>query len=294
MRALIVPAAPLELLCRFLKTNGEVAQIDLEKVIREKNPALLKWLPGFLLRYMKRIVHEKEFNAFLVRTQHDKGHDFVKAAIRDFGIGLVSEGLENIPEKGGCIVACNHPLGGIDGIAVMNEVGKKRKDLRALVNDILMNLENLGDLLVPVNKHGKNVGQRVRAIDEAYASDECMIVFPAGLVSRKHNGKIEDSEWKKSFITKAVRHRRMVIPVFIEARNSDFFYNLASFRKRIGIKANLEMFYLVNETYKQRGRVIRMIFGRPICYTTFTPDHTDQYWAQQVKRRVYELNETTS
>ncbi len=274
-----------------MEKQKEVAQIDLEKVIREKNPALLKWLPGFLLRYMKRIVHEKEFNAFLVRTQHDMGYDFVKAAIRDFGIELISEGLENIPETGGCIIACNHPLGGIDGIAVMNEVGKRRKDMRALVNDILMNLANLEALLVPVNKHGKNAAQSVRAIDEAYASEECTIVFPAGLVSRKQNGKIVDSEWKKSFITKAVRHRRMVIPVFIDARNSDFFYNLASARKALGIKANLEMFYLVNETYKQRGHAIRVIFGKPVCYTTFTPDHTDHYWAQQVKQRVYELND---
>ncbi len=276
-----------------MENEKEVAQIDLEKVIREKNPALLKWLPGFLLRYMKRIVHEKEFNAFLVRTQHDMGHDFVKAAIRDFGIELISEGLENIPGKGGCIIACNHPLGGIDGIAVMNEVGKRRKDQRALVNDILMNLENLGDLLVPVNKHRKNVGRRVRAIDDAYASEECTIVFPAGLVSRKQNRKIEDSEWKKSFITKAVRHKRMVIPVYIDARNSNFFYNLASLRKMLGIKANLEMFYLVDETYKQRGHAIRIIFGKPICYSTFTGDHTDQYWAQQVKKRVYELNKNS-
>lgn len=274
-----------------MEKRRETAQIDLEKIIRDKNPRLLKWLPRIFLNYLKRIVHQDEFNAFLIRTKDQTGHDFVKAALDDFDIGLTSEGLENIPQKGGCIIACNHPLGGIDGIAVMKETGKKRRDLKALVNDILMNLENLGALLVPVNKHGKNPSQSIKRIDETFASEGCTIIFPAGLVSRRKNGKIEDGEWKKTFITKAVQHRRTVIPVYVDARNSNFFYNLAMCRKKLGIKANIEMFYLVHETYKQKGKTIRLIFGKPICYTTFTGDHPDQYWAQMVKEEVYRMKD---
>lgn len=272
-----------------MSQTREVKQIDLEKVIRSKNPRLLKWLPRFLLAYMKKIVHQDEFNEFLVRTKDDMDHQFIEAAIRDFGIVLSSEGLENVPSTGGCIVVCNHPLGGIDGIAVMCALAKKRTDMKALVNDILMNLENMSSLLVPVNKHGKNAASSVALIDQSYSSSECTIVFPAGLVSRKGKGKIEDLEWKKSFITKAIKYKQDVIPVYVDARNSNFFYNLARLRTFFRIKANIEMFYLVNETYKQKGKAIKLTFGAPISYEKFTKENNDQYWAQKVKEHVYGL-----
>lgn len=272
-----------------LTTKKQTPLIDLEKVIRDKNPRLLKWLPRFVLRYMKRIVHQDEFNEFLLRSKGQMNHEFIKAALQNFEIILFSEGLENVPETGGCIVACNHPLGGIDGIAVMNAIAGRRADMKALVNDILMNLENMNSLLIPVNKHGRNAVSSVKMIDDAYASEGCTIVFPAGLVSRKRNGRIEDSEWKKSFISKAIKHKRMVIPVYVDSRNGNFFYNLATLRKVLGIKANIEMFYLVNETYKQKGKAIRLVFGKPIHYTQFTADKTDYHWAQVVRQQVYDL-----
>ncbi len=267
--------------------SREVIQIDLEKVIRGKNPRLLKWLPRFLLSYMKRIVHQDEFNDFLLRTKDVMDHKFIDAAILDFGVVLISEGLENIPKEGGLIIVANHPLGGIDGIALMCEVGKRRTDQKAIVNDILMNLENMASLMIPVNKHGKNAAVSIAQIDQSYASEGCTIVFPAGLVSRKQNGKIEDLEWKKSFVTKAIKYKHDVIPVYIDAQNSGFFYNLARFRKTMGIKANIEMFYLVNETYKQKGKAIKITVGSPISYEKFTKENTDQQWAQKVKEHVY-------
>ncbi len=267
----------------------KIPQIDLEKVIRSKNQKLLKILPGFILKYIKRIIHQDEFNEFLLQTRDVYAHDFVSAALKHFQIHVISEGEENIPKQGGCIVVCNHPLGGIDGIAVMREVGKRRNDIKALVNDILMNLENLSSLLIPVNKHAKNVIGSLKRIDQVYASEECIIVFPAGFVSRKQGGTIKDLEWKKGFITKAIKYKRNVIPVHIDARNSNFFYNLASLRKMLGIKTNVEMFYLVDEVYKQKGKYIKLTIGPPIPYTTFTRDHSDCYWAEKVKEHVYHL-----
>lgn len=266
-------------------------KIDLEEVIRNKNPRLLKMLPGFVLRYIKRIIHQDELNVFLQKTKDVYAHDFVSAAMKNFQIQVICEGEENIPEQGGCIVACNHPLGGMDGIAVMNEIGKRRKDIKALVNDILMNLENLTSLLIPINKHAKNAAENLKQIDQAYASDECIIVFPAGLVSRRQKGEIKDLEWKKSFISKAIKYERNVIPVHIEARNSNFFYNLASLRKLLGIKANIEMFYLVDEVFRQKGKFIKFTIGKPIPYTAFTKINSDICWAEKVKAHVYALGE---
>lgn len=269
--------------------NSKLLQFNLEEIIRCKNPQLLKLLPEFVLNYIKRIIHQNEFNEFLKQTKDVYAHEFVNAALENFQIKVICEGSENIPKEGGCIVVCNHPLGGIDGIAVMNEVGKVRKDIKALVNDILMNLENLKSLLIPVNKYEKNASENVRRIDQAYASDECIIVFPAGLVSRRQNGKIKDLEWKKSFITKAIKYKRSVIPVHIDACNSNFFYNLASLRKSVGIKANIEMFYLVDEVYRQKGKYIKITVGTPIPYTTFTKKNSEIFWAEQVKEQVYAL-----
>jgi putative hemolysin len=269
-------------------------QINLEEIIASKNPSLLKWLPRPVLRYMKSVVHQEEFNTFLERTGNQYAHEFVSAAIANFNVQVSGSGLENIPKTGGCIVVCNHPLGGMDGIAVMNEVGKVRKDIKALVNDILMNLDNLAGLLVPVNKHGKNSTANMRLINQAYSSEECIIVFPAGLVSRLENGKVRDAEWSRSFITKAVRYRHPVIPLHVEARNSNFFYMLAFVRKKLGIKANLEMFYLVDEAYRQNGKSIHLTIGTPLSHSVFTKDQSEMYWAGKVRAHVYALpkNET--
>ncbi len=117
-----------------------------------------------------------------------------------------------------------------------------------------------------------------------------MLIFPAGLVSRRQAGRVvKDLEWKKSFIHKAVQNKKDVVPVYIEGRNSNFFYNLAYWRKKIGVKANIEMFYLVDEMYKQRGKTLTFIIGKPIPWKLFTSEHREEYWAKKVKEHVYAL-----
>lgn len=269
-------------------------RICLEEIIKSKNPKLLKILPSFVLNYIKKIIHQKEFNQLLLETKDKHNLDFIDEALKHFQINIECKGLENIPKQGGCIVVCNHPLGGIDGIAVMNQVGKVRGDMKALVNDLLLNLQNLKELLIPINKLGKNAIQNIRLIDKTYASDECVIIFPAGLVSRKQKGGIKDLEWKKSFVVKSVQYKRDVIPVYVEAENSKFFYSLASLRKKIGIKTNIEMLYLVDEVYKQKGKTIKLTIGSPISHTMFNNKKTPQEWADEVKKHVYSLKRSQS
>jgi putative hemolysin len=278
----------------FPSTN-ELSQVsekfvDIEKAIASKNPRLLKFLPGFVLRYIKRVIHEDEMNDAIKRYHDLLEHDFVDAAIAEFGVNTKAIGIENIPESGGVILAANHPLGALDGIAFMKVVAKRRKDIRFLVNDLLLALKNFGPLFVPINKHGRNSPEYIDTIDKVYASDECVLIFPAGLVSRRQAGRvIADLQWKKSFIHKAVLNKKNIVPVYIEGRNSDFFYNLAYWRKRLGIKANVEMFYLVDEMYKQRGKTLTFIIGKPIPWQVFTNEHREEYWAKKVKEHVYAL-----
>ncbi len=249
-------------------------------------------MPGFLINYVKRIIHQDHINDFLHRHGDKKSFAFIDEVIREFGVDVTWEGLENVPKEGGCIVAANHPIGGLDGMAFMQVIGKVRKDQKFIVNDVLMNLKNLDDLFVGVNKHGKNTTEILDQIDSYYASDKALLIFPAGLVSRKQNdGLIRDLVWKKSFIVKAKKYERNIIPVHIAGRNSDFFYNLAKWRGRLGIKANLEMFYLMDEMYHQLGKNIHVKIGKPISYKVLDPKFSDQHWSLKIKEHIYKLAE---
>jgi putative hemolysin len=271
-------------------TNTSEKFIDVKKAIAAKNPKLLKLLPKFVLNYIIRTVHQDEMNVAVEKNKQRFGYDFVQAAMEVFQAKTATVGTENIPQTGGVIMAANHPLGGLDGIAFMEVAGKYRKDIKFLVNDLLMQIKNFEPIFVPVNKLGKNSSEYTRKIEETYASDGCLLIFPAGLVSRKQEGgKIEDLVWRKSFIIKAIQHKKNIVPVYIDGKNSKFFYNLAYWRKKLGIKANIEMFYLVDEMFKQKGKTITFIFGKPISWETFTSDKSAEYWSARFKDHVYAL-----
>jgi putative hemolysin len=262
--------------------------VDIEKVIGEKNPALLKWMPRFVLNYIRKILHEEDINKFLTKYEGVKGYDFALATINEIGAKVEWNGLENIPLTEPCIIAANHPLGGLDGVALIIAVHQRRTDFKFLVNDILLHLEGLRDIWLPVNKHGKTSTEHKQQIEQAFESNQAVLIFPAGLVSRKINGQITDLRWRKGCLMYATKYKRPIVPCYIEGRNSDFFYNLALWRKRLGIKANIEMFYLVDEMFKQRGKKIKITFGRPISYHVFD-GHNLNYWSQKLKEHVYNL-----
>jgi putative hemolysin len=263
--------------------------IDIKKVIHDKNPALIKWMPGLLLRYITRIAHEEDINAIMSKLSRLQGLEFVDGLIAEFGVEVILTGEENIPLSEPVIFAANHPLGGLDGIAFMHALGKYRKDIKFLVNDLLSNIKNFDSLFVPVNKHGSHGRQATAVIEATYADAGAVLVFPAGLVSRKQEAGIRDLEWKKSFISKARKYKKDIVPVYIEGKNSDFFYNLAKLRKRIGIKANIEMFYLADEMFAQKGKKVTIHVGKPISYQYFDPSKSDKHWAEEVKEQVYTM-----
>jgi len=262
--------------------------LDLDSVIGNKNPALRKILPRFVLNYLKKVIHQDDLNEIVRKYGHLYGIDFLDACLKGFGVNIIYKGLENVSAQGRWIVASNHPLGGLDGMALMWVIGKIRKDIVFPVNDLLMNIPNLKELFIPINKHGSNAGN-IRIIEDTFASDKAMLFFPAGLCSRKQKNGICDLEWKKSFISKARTYKRDIIPCFINGRNSDWFYNLARLRAFMGIKSNVEMLYLVDEMFKQRDKEIVITFGKPISYTIFDKKKTDLSWAQQLKNHVYAL-----
>jgi putative hemolysin len=275
----------------FLSHMEDPKFIDIRRLIESKNPALAKWLPGFVINYLKRILHQDEINAFLVNNKDVYDGDFCSAVIEYFNITIEIEGIENIPTSGPAIISMNHPLGGMDALAFISAMKNHREDLRFIVNDLLMNLHNLKNLFVGVNKHGKNELSTRQQISDLFESDEAVCIFPAGLVSRRVNGKVRDLDWKKTFITYSVKFNQPIIPVFIDGELSNFFYRLANFRKAIGIKANLEMLYLADELFKQRNKTIRFAIGKPIWPSELDLSKSERELAKEVKQKVYELSE---
>lgn len=265
--------------------------IDIRKLIASKNKRLAKVIPGFVYKYLKRVLHQDEVNDFMIRNGHYKNEDFCSAIVREFDLKVRIEGKENIPTEGGVIIVMNHPLGGMDAMAFVDAVRDRRTDMKFIVNDLLLNLTPLQGLFVGVNKHGSNDRKLHMQMTELFSSSVAVGIFPAGLVSRKIKGEIVDLEWKKTFVKYAKRHNLQIVPVHIEGRLSNFFYNLSNFRRFFGIKANIEMFYLSDELFNQKGKEINFRIGSPIAPDLLKDGRSDEQWAQEIKKIVYQLGE---
>ena len=270
-------------------SGSDAIQIDVKKILSDKNPAVARLIPGFLVNYLRKVIHEDELNDFFGSNRELMDVDLVRAGIKYLGVEYTVHNSENIPGPGRYIFTSNHPLGGLDGGVFVLELSKYFKHVRFPVNDILMNVKNMSGIFLPVNKHGAQDREAVRQIEEAYASDSQILYFPAGLCSRKKHGEISDLVWQKSIVVKAVRHKRDIVSVYFAGRNSDFFYNLANFRVALGIKSNFEMLYLVDEMFRQRDKQIHIVFGETIPWQTFDRSKTPLEWAAWLKEKTYDL-----
>lgn len=264
--------------------------IDLDKVIAAKSPSLQKKMPRFLMRWLNKLLHVDEINYYLYTYRDKFGPDFTEAILTEaLSVKIEVVNPQNIPQGVNPLLVGNHPLGGVDGMALINEIGKVRRDILFPVNDFLLYLPGLRSNFIPINKVGRN-SSNLNALEEAFATNNALLYFPAGLCSRKQKGEIKDLEWKKTFIKKAVQYHRDITPVYVDAKNTNRFYRIANWRKKLGIKFNIEMALLPDEMFRQRGKTIRLVFGKPISYTMFDNSYTDKQWAAMVREHVYRLD----
>lgn len=266
---------------------SDIKHVDIRKVLKTRTPGLYKYLPNFFINWLIKKLHEEDINYGINNHKHLFGHDFNKAGLDYVGAKVKWSGLEHIPKTGKVIVAANHPLGGMDGMSLIHAVSQVRHDTVFFVNDFLKNLKNYGELFVGVNKIGSTAKSGLKVVVDEYSTEKAILVFPAGLVSRRQNGKIKDLEWKKSFVSKAVQYGSPIIPTFIHGQNSDFFYNFAMWRKRLGIKANIEMFFLPDEMFSATNKDIHIQFGPQIEASVFDESLSHREWAQVVKEYIY-------
>jgi putative hemolysin len=270
--------------------NKDFKPINIREIFQAKNPRMAGLLPGFVYSYLHKALVLDDINEIMRLHGHKKDYEFAKAVIEIFNVTVDLIGENKLPQGGPFIFVANHPLGGFDGILLIHEIGERYdRKFRVLVNDILLNLQNMDGIFVPVNKHGGQTIKNVRLIEEIFQSDQHVMTFPSGYVSRRSKGKIIDMEWQKSFITKAVKHKRDVVPIHISGRCTNFFYNLANTRKFLGIKANLEMFFLPRETFRHKNNHYRITIGKSISYNNFDKRIKPAEWAEKVKEHCYKL-----
>ncbi len=269
-------------------------RIDLQEIVRQRVPlSKRRWLPRWAVRCLERLIHQDELNAILEHTFPSTGSEFARRVLEYLDINVDIKGIENIPGNGRFIFASNHPLGGLDGITLISVLGTRYGDslLRLPVNDMLMNVRPLRGVFIPINKFGRQARGAARLINETYASEAQMVFFPAGLVSRLHKGgAIADLEWQKAFVAKAIEYKRDIIPVHFSGYNTKRFYQIARWRKRLGLKFNIEQILLPSELCKARGSRYTVTFGTPVRWQTLAQSgETPLKIAAEMRKACYAI-----
>lgn len=274
--------------------NDKPMKIDVDQVLRARLPRHYRYIPRFVVRWLERTICQDKLNAILVKMAGKDGVDASIAALDEMNITIETEGMDRLPD-GRYMFVSNHPLGGLDGLALISLLGKRYDHkIKFLVNDLLMAVEPLRDVFLPVNKYGSQSRAAATQIEEALKSDNQFITFPAGLCSRMQpDGSIADLPWQKAAIVHAATHQRDVVPVFFDAHNSKFFYRFAKWRKKLGIKFNIELIFLPKEMIKKCGSTLRVIIGEPIPWTSLDASRPKQE-AARLRQAVIDMAPNTS
>lgn len=267
-------------------------EINVEEVVRQRLPRYNRFIPRCLIRRLERTICQDKLNKLLRDNFPKRDAEFCRGVINDLKVSVNFYNIDNIPpiEQSRVLFVSNHPLGGLDGIALIDFVERHYGIApQFIVNDLLSAIEPLYDTFIPINKHGAQSRKAVEVLDNAFASDRPLIMFPAGLVSRRgKKGVIADLQWQKMFVAKAKEYKRDIIPLHFYGENSSFFYKFAKFRQRIGLKFNIEMIYLPREVFRSKGKSFDVVVGTPISFSSLD-DMPPMQKAQQIRQLIYSL-----
>ena len=243
--------------------------------------------------WLKKIVHQDEINQFLIQVGDKQGVPWIDEVLDFLGVKLEVHGIENLPNNSDgkhYTFVSNHPLGGADGLAIGKILGHHYNGrIKYLVNDLLMNLHGLAPLCIPINKTGKQSRDFPKLVEAVFNSKNHVIMFPAGICSRRTNNIIHDIPWNKTFITKSVETQRDIVPIHFSGQNSDRFYRLANIGKHLGLKFNIAMIFLADEMFLNRNKTFKVQIGKPIPWQTFDKSRKPAEWALYVEDEVYRL-----
>lgn len=265
--------------------------INVGEVLRAR---LGRWsclLPAFVVRWLERLICQEQLNEGLLKCYPLRGAEFCKAVLEYLDVKLNVEGVA-LPTDSRVVIVSNHPLGGLDGISMIAWLAEQYPDkhIRFVVNDLLNAVEPLTDVFLPINKHGSQSREAAQALADAFAGDDPIVVYPAGLCSRLgDDGKVADLQWNKMFVARAIASQRSVVPVFFDGENSQDFYRRARLRKRLGLKFNFEMVLLPREMFRARGKQFRLIVGDAIPWQNLRGGAEATAQAADIRQIVYRL-----
>lgn len=269
-------------------------QIDIGAVVREKAPRLARWIPRPVIDRLRRIVHERDINHILESYWSLPPQEFIRACFCEWQVSYSIEGLDRLDPHGRYLFVSNHPFGGMDGLMLADKLIDHFGDVRVVVNDLLMYLDPLRPLWIPVNKHGSQNAAYARKLDEELFGELPVLTFPAGLCSRPIGGQITDPQWKLSFLKKAYASQRQIVPIFVEGRLSNHFYRIYRIRKALGVKFNIEMLWLPDEMFSQKGRHFRIQVGEPIAVSELQHFGSLREQVEEVRKKTYFLKNLLS
>lgn len=266
-------------------------QIEIKDIIRSKYKG---WIPKSLISFLRRLIHQQEINEMLQLQDHIGGVEYANRLLKAFDISLNISGEEQITALKGrqLLFVSNHPLGGLDGIALTAWLGKLLEGrLFVPVNDLLMSIPQFGDIFFPVNKHGVQNRKLGEMMVQALEEKRHGLTFPAGFCSRQNDkGEIRDTEWKSSFLRLAQQHNLTIVPLFFDAANSPRFYRYARWRQGLGIKLNIEMVLLPDEMFKGRHKTFNIYVAPPIFPEQIPSEKSKhQAFSDQIKESIYRL-----
>lgn len=264
--------------------------IQVEKLLEEKTPDLMAKMPIIkrpAISLLKRLLHENEVNHFLETHKNDTGFDFIDKVLNHFNFAYQASQLDrrNIPAAGRVMIIANHPLGALDGLALLRLVGEIRPDVKIIANDMLAEFDALQDLVLPVdNMTAKTGRQQLKAIIDCLHEESAVIIFPAGEVSRISPSGVKDQKWSQSYLKLAQKTNSPLLPVYISGRNSMLFYTSSV------IYRPLSTIQLANEMFRQRNRRIGIQVGQPIPIQEVAKlPLSDKEKNKLVKRHLYRI-----
>ena len=242
--------------------------INVENTLQEKYPSFQvksPWIKKPTISMLRKLTHEDEVNQFLDKYQHLEGFDFIDQVFDYFNFSYSVPHLDrrNIPASGRLVIVANHPLGALDGLALLKLVGEVRRDVKIIVNDVLMDFKAIDDLLLPVDNLNRSTQKSsIKQILSSLESEQAVIVFPAGEVSRIRPNGVRDGKWSGGFLSFAKKTGAPVLPVHVGARNSSFFYSSSMVYKP------LSGMLLAHEMFNKYSKIITFRIGAPIPYRT--------------------------
>ncbi len=270
--------------------NDVVKIIDVEKVISNSKSRFVRSLPKFIIKFIIKLIRQDDMNSTIYKYRNSEGVPFVNNILKEWNVNVDVRGDDNVPRSGRYVFVANHPVGGMDALAFLSTIYRFYPDVISPSNELFNYVPNLKPIVLGINVFGINTKETAEKFNQLFASDSQIMLFPAGIVSRRKKGIISDLIWQKSFITKAVQYKRDIIPVHISGRNSNLFYFISNLRTFLRIKMSLEIILLPREMHKQRNSTVNVTIKKPIPWQIFTKEKSHAEWAQIVKDEVYNEN----